>query len=170
MRITTIAVLGLTLSLSACASSLNPFNWGSGEAPPSADATALSSTNPLIPTGGGLFNRSAPEVIPYLGTPVDQVTELVVERTPGGVIIRATGRANRPGVFAARLSPVTEGEVPIDGVLSYRLEAIKPGSSSAPVSGLAQDFTVARALTVQQLASVNTIRVESATNALVSRR
>lgn len=169
MRLPLFALLASTLALGACGS-LNPFNWGSNDAPPTSDATAISPTNPLIPTSTGLFSRKPPEIIQYAGTPVAQVTELVIERTPGGVIVRAKGVAQTPGAFLAQLTPVTEGEEPIDGVLTYRLEAIKPPATRNPPPPITQELTVARALTRQQLVQVNTIRVESATNALVSRR
>ena len=154
-----LVILTVALTLSAC---------GGGRS--SSPATTTSAeTNPLIPQRTGLFSRGVPEVIPYEGVPLDQVTELVVERVPGGVIVRATGLAARPGVYLAQLTPATEGDVPVDGVLTYRIEAIQ-----GPPTGIAypapQEVTVARSITRQQLRGVNSIRVEAATNALVSSR
>ena len=95
MRIT-IDRSALGLGAAACSDvreQPEPVQLVGGEAPPSADATAMTSTNPLIPTERRLFDRSAARGDRLSRQPVDQVTDLAIERTPGGVIVRATGLA-----------------------------------------------------------------------------
>ena len=82
------AVIAAVLVLSTavgCArvsdSRLNPFNWFGG----STESTGLA------PDGGFA------EIAPDRRNLVDQVTQLRVERTPGGAVIRATGLPPRAG-------------------------------------------------------------------------
>ena len=58
-------------------------------------------TNPLISEAksGLVQNETRPRCNVYLGTPIDQVTNLVIERVPGGAVIRATGLTAVQGVF-----------------------------------------------------------------------
>ncbi|MBC7181541.1 MAG: hypothetical protein H5U14_15845, partial [Roseovarius sp.] len=66
----------------------NPRNWF-GRSTPRRRATEATpaSTNPLIPEREEtIFRRRRDKV--YEGTPVDQVTRMVIERTSDGGIIR----------------------------------------------------------------------------------
>lgn len=168
MRKTVPVLLIMAMVLAGCGSSLNPLNWfGRGrDAAPSA-----ANTNPLIPTraGGGLFG-TRPSQQAYAGTRVDQVTSLVVERIPGGAIVRVTGIASRHGAHEVRLVPETANEAPIDGVLSYELMAIQPGSRIPPGTPQSRELRAARHLTDQDLIGVRSIRVSGLRNAQVSRR
>lgn len=144
----------------------NPMNWFGGDAPDESVLEPIESTNPLIPQRTGIFQSSnTPE--PYLGAPVDTVTDLTLERVPGGVIIRATGVSASLGPFNARLTPATEDEVPVDGVLTYRLEAQLSQATAGPRP---RQVTVARLLTDQELEGTRTVRVEAVQNALERRR
>lgn len=171
MRTRVSTLLVSTLLLSACGgfgdSRINPVNWfGRGE--PAPVAVPAEETNALIPTGSGLFTSNrAPD--PYLGQPIDTISDLQVERVPGGAIIRATGVAAVQGIYDVRLTPANEDETPVDGVLTYRLEGLLRGGT--PQGAIAtREVTVARKVTTQALADARTIRVEAERNALQSRR
>jgi hypothetical protein len=162
-----LQVLLLSLLLTAaCGSSLNPMNWFGDDAPDESVLDPVSANNPLLPSDDGPFaRRTGPS--PYLGTPVEAVTDLTLERVPGGLIIRATGRSSSPGIYDARLVSENEDGLPVEGVLTYSLRALK-----AQTGGVVQpqDVTVARQLTNQELAGARTIRVEGQQNTLERRR
>lgn len=170
MRTTVSVLLVSTLVLSACGglrdSRVNPFNWFGGSEP--APIATAANTNPLIPTRSGLFNSRDRETV-YPGQPIDTVSDLVIERVPGGAIIRATGLAAVQGVHDVQLTPAVEEEAAVDGVLTYRLEGVRPANAvqGAPAT---REVVVARKVTDQTLAGARTIRVEAARNALQSRR
>ena len=130
MRILTTTVLISALALGACGtirdSVVNPVNWfGKGRSSNSA-AEQSSDTNPLIQESRrGLFQSKDSEVV-YLGKPIDQVTNLVIERVPGGAVIRATGLTAVQGVYLVQLTPTTEDETPINGVLALSLGRCAP--------------------------------------------
>lgn len=171
MRITVSALLVSTLTLSACGgfrdSRVNPFNWF-GRSEPAPVATTVEETNPLIPGSTGLFRSNrAPEV--YQGQPIDTVSDLVIERVPGGAIIRATGVAAVQGVYDVRLTPANEDEAPVDGVLTYRIEGLRQAGTPQGTPAT-REVIVARKVTSQMLANARTIRVEADRNALQARR
>lgn len=174
MRILTTAVLISAVSLSACGAigetDVNPINWFGKGRVSKAVSEQSEPTNPLIAEAkGGLFKMKRDRGAIYLGTPIDQVTNLVIERVPGGAIIRATGLTAVQGVFQVQLTPTTEDEKPVNGVLTYRLEGIRPPSARAVGSMLTRTVVAARALTDQELSDVRTIRVEATRNAQTSR-
>lgn len=166
-------LLALTVALTACGSirdsRVNPFNWF-GQADSEPVAAREVNTNPLIPTGGGLFSRARAEEDIYLGQPFEQITDLTIERVPGGAIIRATGLAARQGLYAVQLTPENEDETPVDGVLTYRLEGVRPSRATPAGPVPTREVIAARSVTDQQLRGVSRIRVEGQQNALVSRR
>lgn len=175
MRAFTVFLLTATLTLSACAavrdSRVNPFNWfGRGQSEPVTET--VEEVNPLIPSRSerrlGLFRNNREE--DYPGGPIDQVTSLVVERVPGGAMIRASGVSPFLGAYGVRLEPANEDEEPVDGVLTYRLEVIQPARARAGGSERVRTVTAARRVTDNQLAGVRTIRVEGRRNAQTSRR
>lgn len=174
MRIKTAILLCGVLGVSACGfgeSRLNPLNWfGSSESVPVEASAEPASTNPLIPQRSGLFSRSRERQAVYPGTPVEEITGLVIERVPGGAIIRATGVASSIGVFDVRLTPENEEETPVDGVLTYRLEGITPPGAIQTGTTRQREVFAGRQLTDQQLQAVRSIRVEGRTNAQVTRR
>ena len=172
MRKTLPIILAATLVVGACAtvreSRLNPFNWFGQSR--SAPVTQTENTNPLIPKGGGLFSNKRAEDVVYEGRPFEQVTNLTIERIPGGAIIRATGLAARQGIYAVQLTPENEEELAVDGVLTYRLEGVRPNSTTAIGTKPTREVIAARRVTDQHLAGVRLIRVEGQLNAQVSRR
>jgi len=150
-----------TLVLAGCGNSrLNPFNWFGR----SRGEVIVASTNPLIPTRSGFRRPKAA----YNGTPVDQITALVIERTPGGAIIRVTGLAATQGSFDVLMEPINEDDVAVDGVLTYTLKARLPRRPQGPAS--TREVVAAHFVTDQQLEGVRTIRVVGARNAHTVRR
>jgi hypothetical protein len=173
MRRTLSALMISTLVLAGCGavrdSRVNPFNWfGNSRSEP---VQTRESTNPLIPSvRRGIFaNQRARDAI-YRGQPFQQVTDLTVERVPGGAIIRATGLAERQGIYDVQLTPATDDETPIDGVLIYRLEGVTPANATRVGTAPTREVIAARKVTDQTLAGVSQIRVEGQLNAQVARR
>jgi hypothetical protein len=124
--------------------------------------------NPLIQESSrGLFQNKDSEVV-YLGKPIDQVTNLVNERVPGGAVIRASGLTAVQGVYLLQLTPTTEDEISINGVLAYRLEGVRPEFNEGVGSTHTRTVAATRALTDQEMAGVRSIRLEGARNAQTS--
>lgn len=174
MRISLSVLLIASLSLGACGyvrdSALNPSNWFGRSTSVPIEGADTTPVNPLIPRKSGLFARRGADEETYAGRPFDEIVTLKVERVPGGAVIRATGRADRQGIYAVQLTPITEDETPIKGVLTYRLEGIKPERNTAVGTAPTREVTAARKLTDQELRGVRTIRVEGVRNARVARR
>ncbi|WP_432816922.1 hypothetical protein [Sulfitobacter sp. JB4-11] len=165
-------LLAATLTLSACGairdSRVNPFNWfGQSRA---VAVEPREQTNPLIPTRSGLFASSRAEEEVYAGRPFDQVTDLTIERIPGGAIIRATGLAARQGIYEVQLTPANEDEEAVEGVLIYRLEGVLPDRRTNVGTTPTREVIAARRVTDQTLRGVRVIRVEGRRNARESRR
>jgi len=153
-------------------SNFNPVNWfgRSQEAP--QPQTTDDDVNPLIPTRqGGIFARNrARKAAIDLTTPIAFVTDIVIERVPGGAIIRVTGRDSAEGAFDVELVPETEDETAVDGTLTYTLERQRPARAQPIGTERTRQVTVARALTDQQLEGVRTIQIVAAQNARTVRR
>lgn len=151
-------------------SRLNPFNWfGRSQEVPVQQVEG--EVNPLIPRRSGLFGNARQQFQNQdLTTPIATVSDLTVERVPGGAIVRATGLDELQGAFNVVLVPETEEEVPVDGVLSYTLERQRPAGPRPVGPPQTREVVVARKLTDQQLRGVRTIRVQSAQNARAVRR
>lgn len=170
MRKSLLAVLIGATMLAGCGaireSRINPFNWfGRSQEVPVA---AKGEVNPLIPKRGGLLGERPPGP-GEITTPMDQVTALSVERVPGGAIIRASGVDPVQGAYNVRLVPANDDELPVKGVLTYRLERALPvNRSTGPVQ--TREATAARRVTDQTLRGVRSIRVEGAQNARAVRR
>lgn len=175
MRIFTTSLLVATLTLSACGtvrdSRLNPFNWFGRSQSQVVVADTREETNPLIPERNqGLFDNFRRQEIVIPTNPVDQISDLVIERVPGGAIVRASGITTHRGPFNVLLVPQTEDEVPVDGVLSYSLEAARPASAPQGGPERIRTVTAARHLTDNQLRNVRVIRVAGVRNARTSAR
>ena len=153
-------------------SRVNPFNWfgGSRDVPASTPAATTEQSNALVPRNAGrrgLFSRPDED---YAGVLVERVTELSVEPTLGGAIIRVTGVASRLGAYGVRLTPANAEEVPENGILSYRLNVIYPEVATGAGTEAARQVVAARSLTREQLAGVSVIRIEADQNARETRR
>ncbi len=174
MRKIFTTVLIASFLLTGCGSvrdsRLNPFNWF-GKAQPVAMEQDAAAANPLIPSRGGLFGNSRQRYLERdLTSPIASITNLTVERVPGGAIIRATGVDQMQGAFNAGLVPENDEELPVDGVLTYTFERQRP-EGARPVGPVqTREVIVARKLTDQQLRGVRSIRVAAAQNALAVRR
>ncbi|SHH18862.1 hypothetical protein [Marivita hallyeonensis] len=171
MRKSVTLLILATAMLTGCAavseSRFNPFNWfGSSTPDPAAMNPAESETNPLIPARRiSFFRNNQPEA--FEGRPIAEVTELLVDRRPGGAIIRATGVASRIGPFDVRL--IADEDASDATTLVLDLRALQqPGPRS--VGPLARQVTVARWITDQDLRGIRTITVRGANNARSVRR
>lgn len=138
-----ILAVSASLILSGCSgfreSRANPSNWfGGGPAAP-AQTDEAASANPLIPERRSIFLRTRVET--YDGTLVGEITDIAVEPTAHGAIVRVTGVTDMPGAFDIRLINETDDK-PVDGVLRYSLKALQPPQRTGTGSDL-------RARTVQ---------------------
>lgn len=146
-----ILALGCALTLSACAriseSRLNPFNWfGDSEETTSVAVEVETDPRPLVA----------------------QVTTLVVEQTPTGAIIRATGLPPTQGWFEAELVPQTDK--PFDGVWSFEFRIVPPIEPQRISTVRSREVTVGYAISPFELAATREVRVIGAQNIRTARR
>lgn len=185
MRVSLVVLVTASMLVTACGgglrdSRLNPANWFGRSTSVktetgtvrTADGT-VEEVNPLIGqrkqsqlkaanrkrtttiTGGGLFGLKKEKL--YEGTLVDQVSDLQVERTATGAIVRAVGLTTRQGAFDVRLLPKGDGK-PVQGVLTYELLAMQPiNTSQGPER--TRRIEAAQPLSNIELEEVRTIRV-----------
>lgn len=140
------------LVLTACGavreSRLNPFNWFGRSQEAQVDD----------------FGIRRPEDKRQM---VDQVLDMVIEPTPQGAIVRATGLTPKQGYYDAELVAL-----PVDdkGVLVYEFR-VMPSPFDKPVGApRTREVTVAAALSVIKLEGISQIVVQGANNARSSRR
>lgn len=163
-----LSVLVLSaLVLSSCGSMresrLNPLNWfGSSTSQP---VTAEAEVNPLIPRRRASIFRSEQNPA-YEGNLIGEVSQLLIERRPGGAILRVTGKTDVQGPFDLRLIKLdSESDA---GTLTYEFRAIQtPGPRGSDRS---RTYTAALWLSDQEMGSVREIRVKGRTNIRSSRR
>lgn len=145
MKTPLLSALTLVIALGGCSSSWNPLNWGGSDVP-----------DTLEPEGG--YAAATADGRPL----VSEVTGVTVERTPGGVILRATALPPSQGYWSVALVPETRD--PVDGRMTYRFVAwppIQPMPASTPVS---REVTAARFINAYALESIQHISVVGATN------
>lgn len=134
-------------------SRINPVNWfGGGQPAP----VATAAPDPDAPDG---------ETRPLM----DQVTQLRIERMPGGAIIHATGLPPTQGYWEGELVPVSDGG-PTGGVLAYQFRANEPLEARRVSTAESRYVEVATRVSTQDLAAVQEVRVTAARNALAARR
>lgn len=176
MRKSVIILAAAALLLSSCGgwrdSRANPRNWfGSSSPAPVASVDASGEpVNTLVPQRSGgnrLFSR--PDAVD-LSVPVQAVSELIVEQTPAGAIIRATGLAQRQGAYGAVLRPEPASDAADSGVLSYSFRVTYPEDATIVGNERTRTIHAARTLTRKDLEGVSTIRVKGETNMRESRR
>lgn len=161
-------VLLSALVLTSCGtvreSRLNPFNWfGRSSSTPVAASDA--EVNPLIPQRRASIFRDDAEAS-YAGWDIGEVSELLVERRPGGAVIRATGVSDRQGPFEVRLVKIEEES---DAqTLTYALRGIQPQGPRG--TDWSRTLSAATWLTDNELAGIRTIRVRGARNVRSVRR
>ncbi|MFT3689436.1 hypothetical protein [Paenirhodobacter sp.] len=119
-----------------------------------------SETAPTLePEGGYLKPQEDGRV------PVAQVTNVTVEQTLSGAIVRATGLPPTQGWWAARLVAENDGH-PVDGVMTYRF-LLAPPPADAPRRVLTQEsreVTAAAFIRGPRLAGVHQVVVIGAEN------
>lgn len=151
----TIAALTAVLFLSACGSiagsRFNPFNWFER---PSQEAETL------VPARAAVIDNRVP---------VLQVTEMALERRPGGAVLRATGLPPTQGWWDAELRPENDGEA-VNGVLLFTFVVAEPREATAQGSQMSRELTAAIYLSDIRLAQAREIRVQGAQNARSVRR
>jgi hypothetical protein len=167
MRKSLLTLTVAALILAGCGNSrLNPMNWF-GRAQP-APVVATTETNPLIPLGRN--GRPLKKEAPYAGALIAQVTEVRVERIPGGAIVRATGIGHFQQSFDVQLTSPTDKQA-VNGVQTYKFRAyVPPARKRVTGPSSSRQISAAVYLTDNELAGVRKIRVEAASNALESRR
>ena len=129
-----------------------------------------SRFNPLNWFGGG-DEEERVETVEKSEDPrplVAEVTSLVIERTPTGAIIRATGLPPEQGWYAGSLVPETDG--PVDGVLSYRFRAVPPFDDTRTSTARSRELVVGASISQPVLAQTRIIRVIGARNVRTVRR
>lgn len=149
-----IAALICTLLISGCASvrqsRINPFNWfGQSEQSVNVTVVQRQQTDPR------------PLVL--------QVTEMRIDRAPGGAIVHAVGLPPRQGYWQADLVRA-RGVQAEPGVLVYDFRAWQPVTRTGAGTPFSRELTAARFLTDQDLAQVRTIVVRGQENQRLSRR
>ena len=157
----TLLGTAVLLTLSGCArvseSRFNPFNWFGNSS--EAAVTETGERRPLIPVG-----RS--DVTVDGRVLVQSITSLSVDRAPSGAIVRAVGVAATQGYFNAEL--ISRG---VDnGVLTLEFRAQMPNRMEVPGTTRSRQISAAYVIDSVELASVRTVRVQSATNARTSGR
>lgn len=148
-------LLCTAITLTGCAtisqSRLNPLNWfGPSTA---VITTAPQAVRPLLPEGAQIGPRDARGLI-------DTVTEMRVDSTPFGAIVRATGVAAVQGQYNAQLVPAGFENGTL--TLAFRVETSPNAATGTPQS---RAITVARAFDFDALAGVRTIVVQAASGA-----
>ncbi len=151
-----LAGMALVLALGGCASirdsRVNPFNWF-GQS---------SEVATLTPDGGWttqLDNRAL----------AAEISDMAVERYPGGAIIRAAGIMPTQGWWDAELVAQNEGR-PLDGVLTYEFRVAAPRTQTRVSTPQSRTVSAGLRITDRRLDGVRTIVVRGAQNARSVRR
>lgn len=156
MKSTVTALLVASLVVAGCGtireSRMNPMNWfgESAEEDPRGDLgpSALTTDNrPLVP----------------------QVTQMRIDRTASGAIVRAEAVMPSAGWWDAELVPVNDAR-PVDGVLTLRFVAAAPREPIATQNVRARTIVAAYTLSLAQLDVIGSIVVQGAENSRRSRR
>jgi hypothetical protein len=130
-----------------------------------------SSMNSLDPFGWWQDEEVPVQVSPD-GEPVDprpligEVTSLVAEPAPGGVIIRATGLPPTQGFWDAALTPDNPELTPDeDGILGFDFRAAPPLVAQGVGSARAREIVTGYFLSNQDLAGIRSVTVRGERNA-----
>ncbi|WP_417208717.1 hypothetical protein [Antarctobacter sp.] len=162
-------LLFAALVLTSCGavrdSRVNPLNWfGRSQSAPVAVASD-AVVNPLIPRRKeSIFRRE--KDTSYRGSDLGEITELVVERRPGGAIIRATAVADQLEAFDLKLVKIDEESQ--SGTLTYAFRGLQPRRSQGPIAS--RTHTAGVWVTDNQLRDVRVIRVKGARNVRTVKR
>jgi hypothetical protein len=152
MRKAVLAGLAAAMVVTGCASvrdsRFNPFNWFGRSQEQRAVAQAAAQVD------GGRVQ-------------VDQVTELFVEPTSGGAIVRAKGLPPTQGWYKAEL---IREETDKEGEAVFRFVVKQPQGAPRVGAPVSREITVATFLTDFQLEGIRQITVTGARNARSTRR
>lgn len=165
-----ILLMVAALTLSGCGgfrdSGLNPFNWfGGGSRSAAGDTTEnTEATNALIPQRSIFSSRPADTT--YRGVAVAAVDTVSVDALPGGVIIRASGRADRLGAYDIRLTEESRE----NGVLTLALKALFDPVYNVAGTPAGRRLDAGLRYSRQDLRDIRTVRVISANNSVATRR
>lgn len=155
MKATRAYLMALPLLVASCGISetrLNPFNWfGSDEEATTAEPVQV-------------VERVDPRPL------VAEITQLVVERTPGGAIVRVTGLPPTQGWYGAALVNANPDGEAFDGVMSYSLRALPPKSPTRVSTRQSRELTTAVFISDSRLAGVRVIQVTGSQNSRIARR
>ncbi|MEL6314984.1 MAG: hypothetical protein AAFN44_13995 [Pseudomonadota bacterium] len=195
MRHNLLILLMTSLVLMSCGtvreSRFNPINWfGSSTSSTNETGTVVAAdgevveVNPLIGERKqsqikNVTNRStsvadrasllaADDEEPYLGTMVDQVSSLEIQKTTTGAIVTVSGVTTRQGAYDVRLVALNNGAI-VDGVLTYELRALQP-IQTAQGPERTRRIQAAAPISVQELELVRTVQVVARRNTRTSRR
>lgn len=161
-------LLFATLVLTSCGavrdSRVNPLNWF-GRSQSAPVVMTDTEVNPLIPRRKESIFRQEKDTS-YRGTALGEITELVIERRPGGAIIRATAVADQLEAFDLKLVKVEEESD--QGTLTYVFRGLQPRRAQGPVAS--RTHTAAIWVTDNQLRDVRVIQVKGARNVRTVRR
>ncbi len=135
-------ILSVIVSLAACDSRINPLNWFGG------DREQRVRVDPDDPSRVTLIDSRVF---------ISEITQLSVEQTTAGAIIRATGVAPSQGYFDAELVMIERTESSV----VYDFRVAQPLGNG--LQGI-QDIFVGTELSVGELAGVRTITVIAANN------
>ena len=155
MKAPLAALLIASLAVSGCGglreSRMNPRNWfghsRSAERPDLGQTSAVVDNRPLVPA----------------------VSEMSIERTSSGAIVRAEAVMPSAGWWDAALVPEDFGR-PHDGVLTFRFVAAAPRTPTPETNPAARTLVAAFALTQAQLDTTAEIVVVGETNSRRARR
>ncbi|MCJ8139386.1 hypothetical protein [Falsirhodobacter halotolerans] len=141
-----LALLILGTTLGGC-NRLNPGTWlnSGGDTPAPTQTVVTEDPRPLIA----------------------QVTEVEVDRTPNGAIVRATGVAPTEGWYGPALIAQTAQP---DGTLILKFHATAPATAMPTGTTTSRQIVAATALTNATLANTRRIVVQGASNALSQAR
>lgn len=170
LAVVVIASLGLSACSSWKSSRANPSNWFGKSQPAAVNVDTEGDVNPLLPAGEDKLDLAGRPDAGDPTFPITQVTELKVEATNTGAIIRATGVAQREGAFNAELRRNRSEEDAQNGVLSYTFRVVYPANPTPAGSERTRSVNAARSVTNDTLEGIRVIRVVSETNALETRR
>lgn len=150
-KITLLSIVAIALSGCGSGASLNPFSWFAQE----EDVEQLDN----LEIDRVFDDRPL----------VQSVESVVIERLPGGVIIRATGLPPTQGWFDAQL--VREGGATVGtGVAVYSFRARAPEEQTRVSTQQSRELIAAAFLSDIELASISSVRVISASNTRSVRR
>jgi hypothetical protein len=145
-----LTTTGAGLGLSGCggARSLNPFSWFSQEEEvetlSAVELQAARDTRALIP----------------------EITDLTIERLPGGIIVRATGLPGEQGWHNAGFQRALQ-DAP--GVMTFNFRARPPETATRISTVQSREIVAAVFLSDIELQGISQIRVVGARNIRVAR-